>query len=151
MAFSCIGLYDSCHNSHSTLQIARGGIFILYGCFFVCIFPRRYFQRPSVSVQLSGAHNGNRAVVSIRASGERRGSAHDVRLGMPKPWMAVLAVPAVKLPQGVTGCLQLLDLQFLSTDSCTDSEEAGNSRTHQMQSRNPLDKNSYPSAICAWM
>ena len=63
---------------------------------------------------------------------------------MPKPWMAVLAVPAVKLPQGVTGCLQLLDLQFLSTDSCTDSEEAGNSRTHQMQSRNSLDKNSYP-------
>ena len=48
-----------------------------------------------------------------------------MRLGMPKPWMAVLAVPAVKLPQGVTGCLQLLDLQFLSTDSCTDSEEAG--------------------------
>ena len=51
----------------------------------------------------------------------------------------------------MNGCLQLPDLQFLSTDSCTDGEEAGNSRTHQMQSRNPWDKNSYPSAICAWM
>ena len=35
----------------------------------------------------------------------------------------------------MNGCLQLPDLQFLSTDSCTDSEEAGNSRTHQMQKK----------------
>ena len=43
----------------------------------------------------------------------------------------------------VGGCLQLLDLRSERTSHCVDSEEAGNSRTHQMQSRNILDKNSY--------
>ena len=99
------------------------------------------FFRADISNALRYLHNclvRITEIVQLLASGhksERRGSAHDVRLGMPKPWMAVLAVPAVKLPKGVTGCLQLLDLQFLSTDSCTDSEEAGNSRTHQMQKK----------------
>ena len=52
----------------------------------------------------------------------------------------------------VGGCLQLLDLRSERTSHCVDSEEAGNSRTHQMlgnqseigcRSRNILDKNSY--------
>ena len=32
----------------------------------------------------------------------------------------------------VGGCLQLLDLRSERTSQCVDSEEAGNSRTHQM-------------------
>ena len=43
----------------------------------------------------------------------------------------------------VGGCLQLLDLRSERTSHCVDSEEAGNNRTHQMHSRNILDKNSY--------
>ena len=43
----------------------------------------------------------------------------------------------------VAECLQLLDLRSERTSHCVDSEEAGNSRTHQMHSRNILDKNSY--------
>ena len=49
----------------------------------------------------------------------------------------------------VGGCLQLLDLRSERTSHCVDSEEAGNSRTHQMlgnqseigcRSRNILEK-----------
>ena len=69
------------------------------------------FFRADISDALRYLHNclvRITEIVQLLASGhksERRGSAHDVRLGMPKPWMAVLAVPAVKLPKGVTGCL----------------------------------------------
>ena len=64
-------------------------------------------------------------MLGIRAINERRGSAHDVRLGMPKPWMAVHAVPAVK-PRRVPGCLQLLDLRFARTNGGADNEEVRN-------------------------
>ena len=96
-------------------------------------FSERYFRAPFGIAQMAGAPIVNRAVVrhpaNIRTAGERTGRARR----KPKPRMAVVSAPAVKGFEEVAGCLQLLDLRFERTSHCVNSEEAGNSRTHQMQ------------------